>query len=378
MLSRGIKMAIDRVAGYRVPERIWDYLAARGEDARYLAGDLDLNGLIAEIHRLHQLLGPPVPVLGDATAMLTGDWAEPQHCSAREKAVSRLVANLAAERADVSSFRSDPAHHVPAELVPWEALHDWITARSFEEVRAHRSQLWAMDHVELPTEYAADIERAVSGAAGADHPLRPIELQLQPADLRQQAKPLWLLYAKKGEDFVWGYGARAGGVLDRLRRLSQRLAKAYRWSEAQATVFCLTGLAPLIAAITGGEPDDLEDDADDTLPVLSRITLHVDRTTSPSEVAEQYARLRRWLYGERHRDLSEKHTQLALFAASEPKHTTWAARMARWNAAHADWPYTEVSNFSRDCLQAQRRLLGTTPGQRAQEEQDHGQEAPEQ
>jgi hypothetical protein len=315
-------------------------------------------------------------VLGDATAMLTGDWAEPRDCSAREKAVSRLVANLAAERADVSSFRSDLTSQVPPELLPWEGLHDWITAQSFAEVRAQRPQLWAMDHVELPAEYAADIERAVSGAASADHPARAIALQLQPADLRQQAHPLWLLYAKKGEDVVWGYGVGAGGVLDRLRRLSQRLAEAYRWSEAQATIFVLTGLVPLIAAITG-ESDAPEDDAEGTLPILSRITLQIDPTTAPSEVAEQYTALRRWLYGERHRDLSEKHTQLALFAATELKHTTWAARMARWNAAHAEWAYTEVSNFSRDCLQAQRRLLGLTRAPRAHGEQDQRQEAGE-
>jgi hypothetical protein len=365
-------MAIDRVDGYRVPERIWDYLADRGEDARYLAGALDLNGLLAEIHRLHQLLGPPVPVLGDATAMLTGDWAEPKDCTAREKAVSHLVANLAAQRADVRQFRTDPAHKLPAELLPWESLHDWITARSFAELDAHWPPGWVVDHLELPAEYAADIQRAVSGAAHADPSARTLEVRLQLDEVALQVRPLQLLYAKKGEDFVWGYEVRAGGVLDRLRRLSQRLVKAYRWSEAQATIFVLTGVVPLIAAITGGEPDELEDDANDTLPVLSRITLHVDPTTSPSEVAEQYARLRRWQYGERHRDLSEKHTQLALFAATEPQHTTWAARMTRWNAEHTDWTYTEVSNFSRDCLQARRRLLGITRAQREHEEQDHG------
>jgi hypothetical protein len=371
MLSRRMKMEIGRMAGYRVPERIWDYLAARGDDARYLAGTLELNELIEEIHRLHQLLGPPVPVLGDATAMLTGDWAEPKNRTPREEAVSRLVANLAAERADVRDLRGDPANQVPAELLPWEHIHDWIAARAAEELAAHQPQAWAIGHLELPAEYAADIQQAASGAAGAGQPVRTIELRLQPEDLAQQAYPLTLLYAKKGEDFVWGYVVRAGGVLDRLRRLSQQLAEAYRWSEAQATIFVLTGLAPLIASITG-ESDTPEDDADGRLPILSRITLHVDPTMSPSEVAEQYAALRRWLYGERHRDLTEKHTQLALFAATEPKHTTWAARMARWNAAHADWRYTEVSNFSRDCLQAQRRLLGITRAQREKGEHDNG------
>src|SRR5258706_258426 len=41
----------------------------------------------------------------------------------------------------------------------------------------------------------------------------------------------------------------AGGVLDRLRQLSDKLGKKYAWEPAQASVFVLTGRAPLLAPI---------------------------------------------------------------------------------------------------------------------------------
>jgi hypothetical protein len=60
--------------------------------------------------------------------------------------------------------------------------------------------------------------------------------------------------------------------------------------------------------------------------------------------------------------------------AEQPKQTTWASRLAAWNRAHPDWAYTEVSNFTRDCLQAQRRLVGRTLSQREKGEASDGQE----
>jgi hypothetical protein len=77
-------------------------------------------------------------------------------------------------------------------------------------------------------------------------------------------------------------------------------------------------------------------------------------------VAERYSAVRRYLVGERHREISEKHGRLALFAITQGHNLSLPVRMAAWNQQYPEWAYTRESNFSRDMLQAQRRLLGTT------------------
>jgi hypothetical protein len=60
------------------------------------------------------------------------------------------------------------------------------------------------------------------------------------------------------------------------------------------------------------------------LPALSRIALTIDPALSPQEVAEHYRQIRQEIMPARHRDLSEKHLQLALFsgtAATPTGHT---------------------------------------------------------
>jgi hypothetical protein len=95
------------------------------------------------------------------------------------------------------------------------------------------------------------------------------------------------------------------------------------------------------------------------LPGLSVIHLAIDPGMSPKEVTESYLEARKSLLGTRHRDLSEKHLALAVFIAIQPLELSWPERMAQWNHLFASrgWGYSQVANFSHDCLQAQRRLL---------------------
>jgi hypothetical protein len=226
----------------------------------------------------------------------------------------------------------------------------------------------------IPHAYNVEIAAALMPGAAPPDASHTMELRVPLWEAVQHVYQPNVMYAKEGDDRDTGMLTRAGGVLDRLRVLSERLAEAYRWTRAQATLFVLTGLPPLVASLTA-DPIARED-----LPVLSRITLWIDPTLSPAEVAERYSAVRRWLLNEskeRQRDVTEKHARLALFAAEQPRQTTWAIRMAEWNRAHPEWPYTEVSNFTRDCLQAQRRLVGRTLSQREKGEADHGQETGE-
>jgi len=152
---------------------------------------------------------------------------------------------------------------------------------------------------------------------------------------------------------------RSGGVLDRLRRLSENLANAYCWEAADATGFLLTGITPRVSRLSvtarGVVDEALQTSAN------TRLVITVDPTVSPDEVAEAYAGKRRsWLRTERHRPLSRKHLRLAVFKGNRPTGETAAECLAAWNkqALEPDrYKPTQVSNFIRDANKAMDRLL---------------------
>ena len=147
------------------------------------------------------------------------------------------------------------------------------------------------------------------------------------------------------------------GALGRLRGVVQRLVAQYPWDEAETTRFVLTGLPPFLLRVR------LDAIVDEQLTACSRLTMQVDPTLSPSEVAFRYRLARKQILGARYRELSAKHVQLAEFALAARSTTapespeSGAQRMARWNRDHPEWAYARVTNFLRDMSRAQRRLL---------------------
>jgi hypothetical protein len=113
---------------------------------------------------------------------------------------------------------------------------------------------------------------------------------------------------------------RAGseGVLDELRLRARTLVSAYGWTEAQATVYILTDLAPIAA-------------------------------TYAKKLVEEQDR--------RPKAMSRKHLQLAEFTAEHliRQGESLAVRMAAWNALYPDWAYRTVSHFGGDSVLALRR-----------------------
>jgi hypothetical protein len=143
------------------------------------------------------------------------------------------------------------------------------------------------------------------------------------------------------------------GDLARLRELSVRLGDFYEWTDGQATTFVLTGLAPMVSPVRVEWYEHV-------IGGLSRVTLTVDPTTPPREVATAYGRARRELLGPRHRSVGEKHLQLALFAETYSS-GPWAERCRAWDAEHPQWAYADrVKTFARDCRVAVQRVLFPT------------------
>ena len=67
------------------------------------------------------------------------------------------------------------------------------------------------------------------------------------------------------------------------------------------------------------------------------------------------------------RPLTVKHIRLAAFAGAEHADKPWAERLRLWNTRFPEWHYSEQSNFRRDALRAEARILypgryrGSTP-----------------
>ena len=103
-----------------------------------------------------------------------------------------------------------------------------------------------------------------------------------------------------------------GGTLDALRQVSEHLSRHYGWEEGWATEFVLTDRIPPI------RPIESSSSLPSTFTSLARIVLTIDPALSPKEVMDKYRAERTQLAGNRHRDLSEKHLQLAAFTSSRP------------------------------------------------------------
>jgi len=143
-----------------------------------------------------------------------------------------------------------------------------------------------------------------------------------------------------------------GGVLERLRWISERLSKRYGWQKPQATIFVLTGLVPLVPTL-----EFQTSPSSAPSPHYVPITLKVDPSVTPRQLADYYRRFRRQVLSKRIKALSIKHLRLAAFFADRPTDEKWQTRMKAWNRANRKWKYTQESNFRRDCLQARKRVL---------------------
>jgi hypothetical protein len=147
----------------------------------------------------------------------------------------------------------------------------------------------------------------------------------------------------------------AGGILDRLRYTASQLEAFYGWDQAQATTFVPTGVTPLAHAIRA------KVSISSPLLVRSTITMTISQSSTPSEVADYYRRVRRESFG-RIRRLSERHARLAAFAAQLPSDSSPADQMRRWNAQRVTWKkrkwqFRYSSRFATEAQRAIDRLV---------------------
>lgn len=259
--------------------------------------------------------------------------------SGRLMALSHLVAQEAAKDKEVQAFRSEVLQN---KLLLLTQVETWINEQAEED---GLPTWWITTSV--PREFVEEEIEFHNSSLVA-----PLEMEIPNFRVIQGFIFRFLFYELPEEPQVKKIPTFVGGVLERLRKLCERLSKQYGWTEAQANTFVLTGEAPQISAITHNIKER-------ELSSLTRIVLEIDPTMSPREVGEYYRSIRQEVQGTRHRDMTDKHLQLAIFAAARPDGETWAKRMDEWNRTQSnEWEYEDSTQFAHDCILARKRLLG--------------------
>lgn len=349
-------------------EKQWKYLTEHQHVAKAERGELSISGLAALVRLIFEAQGFTDELSDLYQQRLRGEWPpsrewlrmtgitenyEPDFVAPSHlDAVAALLVRRAAAESRVQNFRDATLERTGQYLkaLAPSKIDEWVTCQAradgpytvWARVSA-RSQDLSMTRdgqITLPLSVPSTVrEFALTGPSDTD------DITLH-----------WLDYSVPGEGFPRSEPVAAGGRLDELRMLSSWLAHRYGWKRFQATNFILTGVAPRI--------DPIEPDIDLRLPyqAMTRISLSVMPFTAPRELEEPYRKAREHVFGLRQRDLSEKHQYLAVFSARHRPEHTWEAILGQWNQTYPDWAYGEadIPNFARDCLQAQRRLLGET------------------
>ncbi|SRR6266571_1003370 len=246
------------------------------------------------------------------------------------RALSSLFAHQAAERDDVRAFRS---------AILGDGLIDQDNVASF--IERHRA-------LEAKTGRTVIVKVALRGSVKLD----------QRKDQRVSGKvfgfenPI-LCYSTPGQRWASCVPVRYGGTLHQLSQLSEGLSRAYLWSPAQACVFVLTGATPLVdrvrCTLNHSDPSS-----------TSRISLSIDPTVTPRELADLYRPIRRRFLGGRYRSPSAKHIRLAAFAGTRDEAEPRADTLAAWNKGcepSERYAGNKVRTFARDCRAALARVL---------------------
>jgi hypothetical protein len=313
-------------------EAVWGLLLREGYVEDVLYGAQDGDWLVA---RAREILNARTPV----TERVETSDGEPSAGQERAWALSQLVAHYAKEDPGVVAFR---AKHLNAGLIRWANVEKWISEAS--ELDGDRS---ASVTLTLPTD--TTIESNPDGTRKIDPPIAKVVGRIK-------YSVGTLAYALPGDRSVRRLAVTSGGVLDRLSRLADSLADSFGWNPAQATVFILAGVTPLIAPVRVTTPAVKIRYGTD-VGWARRITLDVDPAATPQEVLDAFTSARDQHSPTSRRRLSVKHLRLAAFAGAEHADKPWAERHRLWNEKFPEWAYPAESNFRRDAAVAQRRVL---------------------
>lgn len=344
MSSAEVRTLVEAKLGRPVSNGVWEYLETRHFVSEFQQRETPLTELLAEAKALVGLSipAPSRPVEGPA---LPADPTEAQlsrDTSIYQDALSEVVVTVANADPEVLAFRD---RSLPGYPLPWEAVQGWVEARQAAE---GESSAWVT--FPLPADEKAGlamVEELFDRHGGGIH-----------------TGSRTLSYSRPGEGGEEKVFTSAGGTLEGLRLLADRLAKANAWTPAQASVFVLTGLTPTIGMIRTTEGGH-ESRYGIWHAWAQRIVLSIDPAVPVDEVVTVYRAARARYANKRTRGNYQLRTQSAkmlrlagFVARNQRPGETWEALRNAWNAqCEQGEHYTQGANFRRDAGRARDRLL---------------------
>lgn len=340
-----LRKQIELILGTRVPDWAWSIAAMERAVSEVLQGDNTPEWLAQKLRAWIETGGPDGQFESKFIAPVRRQ-RRGKAVQSHQEAVSEAIAAIVRERKEVQSFRRDV---LKGKTLKPEEVEAWIEDHTKDATSLHAAI------VRLKTNFQID-ERDEFG-------FKPLISSVNPEDIEGYAHLDTLAYAKPGSAWVHRVPVGRNGSLRMLYKLSRDLATYFHWQEAQATVFVLTDLTPVIDTenITlsslswvtvpygGMEP----------LACLIRVTLTIDPMMTPEELARKYAVVRNRFLVKKPRALSPKHLALAVFATKHPALDSEA--MEQWAGEFPQWKYQRVSLFARDARIARSRLLHQSP-----------------
>ena len=327
------RIEINRKLSRPLSDREWSFLDSQKLLEKLQVGELTSEGIAVKVEQMRATFGEAAP---DRKAR------DREVAPARSRAISELIAQSAAKDVAVLAFRKEV---LEGRLLPSDEMRHWILKQAEAE-----GQPTTLLMVPVPPGTELKFRQENGGLAIA--PTKELRVSKDVPAIGTWTDEL----AFPVGDKVRLLFVVMGGILDRLRILSETLAERYGWHPADTTAFVLTNTPPPVPSISVRH-------AEREIAALSRVMLTIDPAVSPRQVAEFYRGLRKYYVGNRHRSLSEKHTTLVLFMNSRPADETYADSMAAWNREYRKrkWQYHHATNFGRDVQVARRRLLGSEP-----------------
>jgi hypothetical protein len=346
MSATKAREALERKLRSSLSEAEWDLLVEDGYDEEIL-GDLSgevgrEGGLDMAVGRIKQLRLIYQGLATESARVRTIGEKQDTSPLVHDRALSVAMGLLASEMKEVRDFREEVLN---GRTLRWEQIQAWVEDQAIADGPATK-------YLEVPLPAGTEVTPTPSGVV-----LDP-DLRLEDVPLGAFALSARILeYGLEEGGWVVRRATAIGGTLDRLRQLSETLENRFAWGRAEACVFVLTGIPPLVTDVRLRQRRQL------AFPAASRLMLEVDLTVEPMRLAETYRRVRsRWLR-RGHRRQSAKRLRLAVFSLEKRREgLMWAGIMREWNETwgreFARGIYKHVSNFRRDAGDAQRQLLG--------------------
>ena len=346
MDKRKARDALERRLRFKLSDDEWELMLEDGYDEEILgdlAGQVSRErGLDMAAERIKRLRRVYKGVRTEPERVRMVDKERETGLLVHDRALSVALGALASRLEEVRNFRREVLGDT---LLSWGEIKEWVESQMASDGAA-------TTYLKVPLPPETKIATTRSGVE-----LDP-EVRLGQLSWGAFASSTRVLkYALEDGGWATALPVAAGGVLDKLRNLSEDLEQRFGWGSAEACVFVLTGMTPLLADMRAHQQLKL------TCSAASRIVLEIDPTVDAGRVAAFYRQTRsRWLARE-HRRQSPKRLRLAVYTLEmRQRGIAWAEIMKEWNKTYGSMfpggTYSHGGNFRRDAGQAQRQLLG--------------------